>query len=908
MATHIQAECVCGRRLKARAEFAGTRAPCPTCGRTVQIPEGSSEPVDAEVVAPGESSSHAQRASMAMEVKEFFDPPKSAPPAPEEAGPPVWRRMFEALLDPRSIQWMLFFGGGLAVLGLIIWLVALGIFEEPWVVAVFLGLGTLAILSSGWCVVLKTKYRTAGQALTFLGCVVAPLNLWFYDAHNLITLDQQLWIGGVVCSLLYVATLYVLRDPLFIYAVQGGVTLTVLLLLAELGLATDPTALSLIFLSLGLIALHGERAFPPEAPEFSRQRYGLPLFWSGHVQLGVGLFILLGYQVLGFFQPITQWLDYLPEGQLLVENYLLGGVLWVIGVYAYLYSDLVVRRIGVYTSLAAVCLMMAVVSLLQLIPIPEKEALVAATLAATALGVNLVHRFLAQPGEKLNRIVPPIGLILSAVPLSIGWVFHLRATSTPLGELWAYDTGWPFVMAMLVVAGCNRTSAWAFRDEGPRLSAAYLFFAAAGAILATAGLLRIELIDLTGWYQQAPLLMLIPILYILAARVWRGQPEERPLEWVSHTAAAVILAHGLFGWVDLGDVFRPMTGQTENLLLGLVFAEAALFYALAGVFCRRGVNAYLAAAAACGALWQWLGYFEIDPIWYTMLYALLGVAGLFIARSLGLEQVPIYRAKRAQGTTVRGRGLTVFQCGNAILSVALLSAFFMGLADLATRGGGEPTLWLRVCTLFLTTVASAMAIGLVPGGMWRRWYTTATIALAALTFLTLTIGWLVQLTLWQKLQLFSLVVGIGLLIASHVGRFRETDAKVNDMVSFGLLLGSLLAALPLLIAVFYYRWIDGEVSRVNELGLLTATILMLLTGGSWRIRATTYVGGASLVVYLVLVILAGLQEAAVGIQLALGGTVVFALGIALSVYRDRLLELPDRIARREGIFRIMTWR
>jgi len=40
---------------------------------------------------------------------------------------------------------------------------------------------------------------------------------------------------GVICCLIYAATVYVLRDPLFMYAVEGGVTLTLLLLLANLG-------------------------------------------------------------------------------------------------------------------------------------------------------------------------------------------------------------------------------------------------------------------------------------------------------------------------------------------------------------------------------------------------------------------------------------------------------------------------------------------------------------------------------------------------------------------------------------------------------------------------------------------------------------------------------------------------
>ena len=53
-------------------------------------------------------------------------------------------------------------------------------------------------------------------------------------------------------------------------------------------------------------------------------------------------------------------------------------------------------------------------------------------------------------------------------------------------------------------------------------------------------------------------------------------------------------------------------GQYAMGAAGLVFAEATLFYALAGLFQKRGVNAYFAAAAACGAAWQWMGYFGVD--------------------------------------------------------------------------------------------------------------------------------------------------------------------------------------------------------------------------------------------------------------------------------------------------------
>jgi hypothetical protein len=45
-----------------------------------------------------------------------------------------------------------------------------------------------------------------------------------------------------------------------------------------------------------------------------------------------------------------------------------------------------------------------------------------------------------------------------------------------------------------------------------------------------------------------------------------------------------------------------------------------------------------------------------------------------------------------------------------------------------------------------------------------------------------------------------------------------------------------------------------------------------------------------------------------GLWLAIGGGVLFTLGLLLSIYRDRLLTWPEKIKRREGIFRVLSWR
>ena len=42
--------------------------------------------------------------------------------------------------------------------------------------------------------------------------------------------------------------------------------------------------------------------------------------------------------------------------------------------------------------------------------------------------------------------------------------------------------------------------------------------------------------------------------------------------------------------------------------------------------------------------------------------------------------------------------------------------------------------------------------------------------------------------------------------------------------------------------------------------------------------------------------------------MTIGGGLIFGTGVLLSIYRDRLLTLPDLVKRREGVFRVLSWR
>ena len=94
----------------------------------------------------------------------------------------------------------------------------------------------------------------------------------------------------------------------------------------------------------------------------------------------------------------------------------------------------------------------------------------------------------------------------------------------------------------------------------------------------------------------------------------------------------------------------------------------------------------------------------------------------------------------------------------------------------------------------------------------------------------------------------------------------------------------------------------------DELGALLpwATV----TGVVFRTRASTLCGTLALVGYLILLIgsLVVRPQVAIGVYFDIGGGVLFAIGIALSIYRERLLALPTHIANRDGLFRILDWR
>jgi hypothetical protein len=602
-------------------------------------------------------------------------------------------------------------------------------------------------------------------------------------------------------------------------------------------------------------------------------------------------------------------------------------VLVLAGTYAYFYSDLVVRRIGVYVYFAVFTLLWAEVLLILQLGLVNQEEVIIITLALTALAANFIGYRLSAAGSRLSadnrtpiaetslaRSGPPLGLFLSTLPVLLGVVLHLRATNLELHHDWPYEISWGFVGAMAITAIACRISAYLYRHSVPWLAATYFFGTAATTMLGAAGLLA--LIDVQTWDRQAPLLMVIPILYMIAARAYRGHTAETPLVWAAHAATGVMIVSVLGAALHITHhMFEPVVGERLNLQLALFCALASVFYGLAAAFRKEGANIYLSTAMACGAVWQLLSYWSIDAEYYTLAFAGLGLIFLIAYRFAVLDRLSAtgnrQSAESADEQTGRqpiadrpaSLARAAFQCANALMSLSFVAAVLLALSRLATR----ETHWSLIGLLLTLTCLSLLAAGLVRHQEWRRWYFVMAIIEVLLALVALHI--LSQLSPWQKLEVFSIVAGLALLVGGHLGLFREHDRQ-SDVVSLALFAGSALVGLPLAIAVIYYRS-QPAFSIPNELGMLLAGIVLLGSGFMFQLKSTTLTGAGLLAIYLVTLLmfvnmLEQIQTAA--ILLAVGGAAIFITGLLLSIYRDRLLTLPDRIKRREGVFRVLAWR
>lgn len=859
----VVVRCQCGQKVY----VAGTVARCASCGRRVgESPDGLGE-------------------EPAEEIREFATEPRAVSDHRDDRS--AGRRMLEALLDPRAIRWLLTLGGSLAVIGLIVWAYSKGIFDDRWTQAGVFGVGTLAMFLAGGWLTLRTRYQTAGVALAFLGAVVAPLNLWFYHAQELLTVDDHLWVAGVVCCAIYGATILVLRRPVFLYAFQIGVTLTVLLLLGDLG-EVGATGLCVTMAVLGAFAVHLERAFPP-AGDFDRRVYGPPLLWTGVGQFVAGLVVLAAVQAFAWSHlpaGTVSWL--LDPGRLSIAPWT-ATALWVAGAYVALYLAMVPRFAGGWTFLAAAgCLLMAETTVLIGADASAEAAVVA--LALTGATACVAASRIPREGMVPVRAAVASSVGLSALPVFFGYLLLARGAMQSFRVFgWDRPIDGTYALAMTLVSACLAASAVSLRGHR-RANAVLRFLTAGGVLLAAAG--TAHLFVGAPWSVKAAVLTLIPLAYLIEGTLRKDETDVA----IAHTA------FGLFGvsmflavcHQGLG-LFIPEQGKIATLGLAIVAAEFTAFLLMTAARCegrgKRDSSAVLSVLAAGGvamAAWQGLAYVGRFENWHVA--TLLGA---------GLSLISVPRVR-----TLAASGRALFACGATLLLATAAATDLRGFALMAT----DHLVWRHLGEVSLVVLASVVAAAIAAGSGWRRGFLT--VAGVSTGIAVLLLASLAELSGWQRMEVLSVVAGVLLLVAGHVTRFREPVERESDLVDFSLWVGGALATVLLAGTAFYHRFVELPRSLPDEVALVTIGLLMLATGVAFRFKATTLYGGGALGGYLILLIVSLLRrpEVTMGAYLAVSGAALFLLGLGLSIYRDRLLALPERIAKREGPFRILDWR
>ncbi len=812
--------------------------------------------------------------------------------------------LLELLLDPRSIQWLLGLGGALMVVGLVI-LLWINEFFTPPVMAVALGIVNLSVLAVGFWLIRWTRFQLAGKALTLLSCLVMPLNLWYYSANSLVTLDGHLWVPAVVISAIYAAAAMLLKDEMFVYVFTAGVAMTGLLMVADAPPSPEkfweiPYPATLLVV-LGLISIHVERAFSDGEGAFSKKRFGLAFFWSGHVLMAAGLLLVFAAQLSGdwlydlWFKPVFASWEATPS-PICGELRWLALVLVAAATYGYVYSDLMVRRLGVYINIAAFTLLWAEVLAVQMLNLNLGVDAVIAVLAFTSLVVHVVQSNV-QVDDKYTRSFPAFGLLLGILPVVLGGLVYFQHVGPR--TIWGNQPPqWSFVGAMLLTAIASRVGAHVYRLASKSMTACYYFASGASVIVAAASALA----ALGGerWEEHAPILMLIPIGYLVAARLYGNRIQAEPVRWVAHAGALAMLASSLYSAFVGFSRFEPL--GPLNLSLALFFGEAAVFYGLATWIEKRPRLVYLTTLMASGSLWQLLSYFAVGTQTYILVFAILGLLLLFG-----------YRLSFWEKTAAAPLAEAFFQASNTLLSLAFVSSVFHGFFGVVADGFdrvGElsPAAldWGFAGFCIAMLVVSLIAFVMTQQREWRRWYLVTTFAEAAVMLLA--VHKLIDLSPWQQIELFVVLVGLLLLAIGHLGWYREEERE-SDLVSTNLMVGAVSASAPLAIATWYDRY-HSQFFMINEFGFLFVSVLLLATGLVFKLKATTIVGGLMTGLYFVtlLILVPWSQLNSVAIAITVGGGVIFGFGLVLAFFRDRILELPVRIKERQGLFRILNWR
>ncbi len=879
------------------------------------LPNRESALRESEIITNVELVGSSQPKS-ALASNEQQTDPASHPTAPSK------QSVFERMLSPQSLQIIMAAGGGILAIGFAIWLWSLGLFDNSINAAVSMGAVNLGLLGAGIWLVSKTRYSLAGRGLTFLSSLLLPLHLWFYHAQGLLVVDGgQLWIPALAICGLYALIARLTRNSIFVYTLVGGIVLTGLLFLAGPQTAflwpVIPTCAFLVV--LGTLAIHADRFFIEAKGAFSRNEFGKAFFIAGHLVIVGGLGYLLASQTL---EPFFDW--FLNLGNFYIGlnpqvNFWSLPILAIAG-WAYSFSHISRRRGNLFVVAATGIAGWAVLTGLQVFAIQLTPNLILMLMAIGLLALQIGLKVFGQRGVKTGnstatRIPERDSLVLSIANFMLAAAgigqailamlldgdFFLNPAFLAQGIFSALALG----AGTEIVLGQSNRELSNFRLAGSSLLLSLIAVLTLGAST-----------SLTSPVVIGILVSVIVVLTIANQFVANPRFQLNGTVIIAAAVGGIMLAFGA------ALIARDMEFGSLPAL-AIVVTSACLLIHAGFVSGRRAdtIAGLFTLAMGLAQVFLLLNITSAQPV----IIAISTIGMLVMVGSKLLE--PVFVSEDANKKSVVANMMFGQRVGSVLIASGAAAALLFVFPKLLLDDGSMSNVGLLLFQLL------PLAIGYVINRVdaWRHSFWALAIANVILSAITLSIA--SDLAIIYRVEMIALAAGVALLTAGHLGWAREqrsipanserdhSDAArvvaVNrsDSVSFGLVMGGILLALPMMIGLITFRLLGVEGDTFwkwfHDIGGLLIGLTLLGSGILCRIRSTTIAGFVTLLTYLVsLVVLIRLPEElqSVSVMMMVGGGLFFGVGILLSVYREWILGLPSKIREGEGVFKVLKWR
>lgn len=819
--------------------------------------------------------------------------PPAAPTDSPATGPKV--HWVERLLSPESLKRLMMCGGGLMIIGFVIWLWTTGVFENPIIAAAGIGGINLGILAIGMSLVKWTRYQLAGRGLTLLAALAMPLNLWFYDAQGLVVLDEggKLWIPAAVCCLIYAAVARLLKDSAFVYTLVGGIVMTGMLFLADMHvnrfweLLPHATFLSVV----GWACMLAQFLFAEGDGEFSRSRFGNAFHRAGSLVLLGGLGLIAGGQ-LTVFMPEWIWSRVLPDVASVTSAKLWSlSLIGISGMVLLGHSKLSANRSE--QSLGNFCFLWCGLVLLDLCSLSLTLSSIVSITALLMISTSCWA--LLRSKNSSSNLAPSQGWMLAlGLTAMTGHALCQFLLSHELFSDVTFRSNWflssPGLMTVaqsILIALAGIAVGFQFADD-KKLSSKLLSSTTHGM----AGLaLTLSVWSLLFQYQVTsfPLLLAavfgLPLAYGIANRLSGPGLARNTLETLA--GSYLITSFLAFTW-NTTALFEHHLIHAAVLAMAtvcsiLVARTSRLNFAAAVVF---AIASSLQLALATGIEFEFV---------LCCVPTLIGAAilGMSFFKKSSVTDADIRHINAGYSAIVTGSVATALMAANRVF---------------------DSSVDITVLSILFTQLAFTISLGFFCKRESWRLGLRATSVLSAMATMAC-IAQLSTLSAAHRIEILVLAAASGLLLLGHSIWGREQKDEPSDAATACLLVGSLLMIIPLSIGLIAERIIHPgqlvEWRLFHEIATLSVGMLLLSGGILSRIRWTTIGGGVLMCVYIAsLVTLIRLPDQLKSVSLGMmaGGAVFFGGAVLLSIYRDRIMTLPQKVKEGKGVFQVLNWR